>query len=138
MEGRFGIPEYIFDSYLMFRRKRIWWLVNKASQIELAAQLKICQVGLKAFQRVGQFVKPSTRMIQCFGHHATRARITVTEAELSDLLAGNRIPTDMDLAPGYVILSLRKNVVLGLGLFLKGQIRSQISRKELRETMLQS
>ena len=112
--------------------------MNKASQIELASQLKILQVGLKAFQRVGQFVKPSTRMIQCFGHHATRARIAVTEAELSDLLAGNRIPTDMDLDPGYVILSLRKNLVLGLGLFLKGQIRSQISRKELRETMLQS
>jgi NOL1/NOP2/fmu family ribosome biogenesis protein len=122
----------------MFKRKSNWWLLRETRQIVFASQLKVSQVGMKAFQRVGAFVKPATRMIQRFGHNATRARVDLNKEQLLKLVGGQPIPVDLDLDEGYVILSLREGWVLGLGLFINGRIHSQLSRKTLRRDMLQT
>jgi NOL1/NOP2/fmu family ribosome biogenesis protein len=136
LEGRFGIPEKLFDGYLLFKRKKSWLLMREAPQIYSASQLKVSKVGLKAFQRIGGFLKPTTRIIQIFGHTATKARLEIDERQLQRLLAAGELPFDLDLDNGYVILALRDNRVLGLGLFINGKVRSQIPRKELRKAML--
>jgi NOL1/NOP2/fmu family ribosome biogenesis protein len=100
------------------------------------SQLKITEMGLKAFQKVGAFVKPTTRMIQVFGHAATKARLEIDEKQLRRLLAGEELPIDLNLDKGYVILSIGINQILGLGLIINGKVRSQIPRKELRQAML--
>ncbi len=82
-------------------------------------------------------MKPTTRMIQIFGHTATKARLEINERQLQRLLAGDELPFDLDLDKGYVILTLRDNLILGFGLFINGRVRSQIPRKELRKDMLQ-
>ena len=132
LEVRFGIPEELFDEYLLFRRKKSWSIMKYAPQITLAAQLKVSRVGIKAFQKVGAFVKPTTRMIQAFGHRATRARVEIDEKQLKDLLMDEALPMDLELEKGYVMLSLGKDMVLGLGFYAQGKIRSQLPQKELR------
>jgi hypothetical protein len=136
LEERFGISENIFDDYLMFKRKNNWWLLKETPRIVFGAQLKVSQVGMKAFQRVGAFVKPGTRMIQSFGHKATRAKFELNKLQLLKLLAGDTLPADPDLDEGYLILSLHDRHILGLGLLINGRIRSQISRKALKKVML--
>lgn len=137
LEERFGIPEKLFDDYLFFKKKNSWWLLRRVAHIELASQLKVSKVGIKAFQRVGAFVKPTTRMIQIFGGAANRARLEIDTPQLIKLLAGEALYVDLAVEKGYMILSLGENRILGLGFFINGRVRSQIPRKELRQSMLQ-
>ena len=120
----------------MFRRKKSWLIFKNVPHITFASQLKISKVGMKAFQRIGAFIKPATRMIQNFGHAATKARFEINEEQLLRLLAGQPIPVEFDFDDGYVILDFRERWILGLGLFVNGKVRSQIPRKELREIMV--
>jgi len=93
-----------------------------------AAHIKPSLIGLKAFQRVGRFVKPSTRMIQTFGHRASRAILDIDDSQLYLLLSGTSVPFGGDIENGYVIISLHGRV-LGLGLCIDGMVRSQLPRK---------
>jgi len=101
-----------------------------------ASQLKISKSGLRAFHKVGGFIKPTTRLIQKFGSYATRARVEIKSAQLECLLGGESIPLDSDLDKGYVILTLGNDQILGLGLLINGRIRSQLPKKEIRKAML--
>jgi NOL1/NOP2/fmu family ribosome biogenesis protein len=137
LQDRFGIPEKIFDNYLLFRRRGGWQLINQdVVETPFAAQLKVSKVGLRAFQKIGKFVKPTTRFIQLFGSAATKAKLEIDESQLRRLVAGEELSMAMDLATGYVILSHRKEQVLGLGFFINGKVRSQIPKKQLKRAML--
>ncbi len=136
IENRFGIPEALFDDYLLFSTKRSWVLIKNATQIAWAAQLKVSKVGLRAFQRVGNFVKPTTRFIQTFGRFASKAKLQINMGQLQTLLEGGEIPVDLKLDNGYVILSTEEDRVLGLGFLINGKIRSQLPKKEIRSVML--
>jgi NOL1/NOP2/fmu family ribosome biogenesis protein len=131
LENRFGIPKKLFDGYLLFERKKSWWLLKDSPLTMLAAQLKVSMAGLRVFHRIGEFVKPTTRFIQLFGHWATRAKLDINERQLISLSEGERLPVDLKIENGYVILSLKEQP-LGLGLYIDGMVRSQIPRKELR------
>ncbi|MEE9420140.1 MAG: hypothetical protein V3W43_11705 [Desulfatiglandaceae bacterium] len=137
LEERFGIPERLFDDYLLFGRNKSWYLLRGGLQLVAASRLKVSKVGLRAFQKVGAFIKPTTRFIQVFGHAATKARLEIGEEQLQRLLAGQGLHMDLDLSKGYVILALRQNPILGLGFFIDGKVRSQIPRRELRQSMLE-
>ena len=91
---------------------------------------------MRAFQEIGEFVKPTTRFIQIFGTAATRAKLEIGKEQLQRLLEGQELPVDQGLGTGYVILTLGGHQVLGLGLLIDGRVRSQIPRKELRQPML--
>ncbi|MFH1123728.1 MAG: hypothetical protein V1758_08725 [Pseudomonadota bacterium] len=131
MESRFGLPASTFDGYLLFHRGQSWWLIRKSPYLQLAADFKMGMIGLRAFERVGRYVKPSTRMIQVFGGAATKGKFDLVEDEFQRLLAGEPVKTDLKLENGYLILSL-KGHILGLGLLIDGELRSQMPRKELR------
>jgi NOL1/NOP2/fmu family ribosome biogenesis protein len=130
MERRFGISENVFHGYLLFKRRRSWRLLKNSPFLQAASQLKVEGVGLKAFQRVGKFVKPTTRMIQMFGHLATRARVEMDEVQLQKLVGGEPLNVQLEEEDGYVILSLEDRI-LGLGLLIEGKVHLQIPRKEL-------
>ncbi len=95
-------------------------------------------MGMKTFQKVGQFLKPTTRFIQVFGRLATRAALVISEGQLKDLLEGEGLCLDLDIEQGYVILKLDEKRVLGLGLYVNGTLRSQISLKALKSAMIRS
>jgi NOL1/NOP2/fmu family ribosome biogenesis protein len=130
MERRFGIPENVFDRYLLFKRQRSWWLLKNSPFLQFVSRLKVAGVGLRAFQRVGRFMKPSTRMIQMFGHLATRARVEIDEVQLQNLVSGDPLHEELDIEDGYVILSFQGHIV-GLGLLIEGKVLSQIPRNEI-------
>ena len=110
--------------------------MKRSLQIEKASHLKVAKVGLRAFQRVGGFVKPTTRFIQTFGRFAGKAKLQINMVQLQTLLEGGEIPVDLKLNNGYVILSTEEDRVLGLGFLINGKIRSQLPGKEIRSAML--
>ena len=136
LEDRFGMPKGLFKDYLLFKRKDSWYLMRKPFQEMPASHLKISKVGLKAFNRIGDFIKPTTRMMQIFGSAATKARIEIDEKQLGALLSGEELASETDMEKGYVILTIKGNRVLGLGFLINGRVRSQLPRKEVREAMV--
>ena len=129
MEDRFGIPERLFNDYLLLKQEKAWWLLKKSRNISDAATLKVSLTGLRAFSQVGRFIKPSTRFIQLFGKEAKRATVEISTEELSLLLKGQALSKALDMEKGYVILCLERDFVLGLGFWDGHELRSQLPKK---------
>lgn len=131
LQGRFGIPENLFDDYFLFKKKGSWWLLRKSSLINSVIRLDVVRVGLRAFGKIGRFIKPTTRFIQIFGQRATRARFELDEKGFRNVSSGAAFPIKMALDDGYVILFFQGQP-LGLGLLLNKMLLPQIPHKELR------
>ena len=131
MEERFGMPPSLFDDYLLFRSGNTWRILRSSPQMEAAFRLRVEAVGVKAFHQIRAFVKPTTRLIQAFGGHATKARVALSRAQLAALARGGQLPLDTGLENGYVILTL-EGKPLGTGLLIDGRLRSQIPKSEIR------
>jgi NOL1/NOP2/fmu family ribosome biogenesis protein len=116
---------------MLLKTSRSWHLLSKSAHFEQALRLKTVQAGLKAFERVGSFIKPTTRFIQIFGSYATKAVVKIDRLELRRLLSGESIPADHEWGQGYVILAVDGYGVIGLGLLVGGQVRSQLRSREL-------
>jgi NOL1/NOP2/fmu family ribosome biogenesis protein len=137
LETRFGLKPGLFQDYLFFRKRKSWWIFRKTPLLADVSRIKISRMGMKAFQQVGRFIKPTTRFIQAFGRHATKATLVVEETQLRDLMEGKGLDISLEIDPGYVILSMDEPRVVGLGLYVNGLIRSQISKKALKAEMIQ-
>jgi len=135
LEERFGIHEQTFVDFDLFSKRKSWWLLRKTANAYLPVRLKVSQVGLRAFDKVGKYLKPTTRMIQLFGHHATRGTYQVDERGLQRLSRGESLEIDGLIDEGFVILRLREQV-LGLGLLAQGKITSRIRKYELNQISL--
>jgi NOL1/NOP2/fmu family ribosome biogenesis protein len=131
MRDRFGISPSVFKDYVFFKRKDSWRILHRSDHLERAARYKVEVVGIKAFHAINDFIKPTTRLIQLFGHLATRAWIEVSQEELKRLVSGKEIELVSDMEDGYVILRFQGNPV-GLGLLIRGRLKSQIPKKEAR------
>jgi NOL1/NOP2/fmu family ribosome biogenesis protein len=134
---RFGIPSEILDGYYLFERKKGWFILKKSEQVKNGADLKVSKVGLRAFRKVGHFIKPTTRFIQAFGRYATKAIFRLNMPQFETLVRTGEIPVDLALDKGYVVLSMEDNVILGLGFYIHGALRSQLPRNQIRESMLE-
>ncbi|MEJ2023738.1 MAG: hypothetical protein P8Y00_01725 [Deltaproteobacteria bacterium] len=137
LENRFGIGQNQFNDFLFFRKKKSWWICTEGPLFASVCRLRISRIGMKAFQQVGQFLKPTTRFIQLFGSWATKSTLVVSESELLRLQQGEVLYPDLELAQGYVILKLDEARIIGLGLYVNGRVRSQLSTKALRVAMLE-
>lgn len=126
LEERFGIPCRLFDEFLLFKTSRSWHLLSRSAHIGQAARLKAVQAGLKVFDQVGGFIKPTTRFVQVFGRYAGKAVVEIDKLGLQRLLSGGRIPAEPGCSDGYVILSLKGYGVIGLGLLIRGEVRGQL------------
>ena len=132
MEERFGISSLIFKDCLLFKHRKSWWLLRKHPSLLAPCRLKVKMAGLKAFQKVGAYIKPTTRLIQVFGSLATRAKWDLSDQQLEELLSEQSFEAhDTELEDGYVILSLG-DYILGLGLLIHGRVKSMIALRDLR------
>ena len=86
---------------------------------------------MRAFQRIGAFLKPTTRFIQVFGHYANRSVIDVKENELRWLVKGNHLNVKMRIENGYVIVK-SNGIIVGLGLLIGDKIRIQVPKKDIK------
>jgi NOL1/NOP2/fmu family ribosome biogenesis protein len=131
VEERFGIACSVFDDFMLLKTSRSWHLLSRSAHFEQAVRLKSVQAGLKAFERVGSFIKPATRFIQIFGPYATKKVVEIDRLELRSLLSGGSIPAGHGWEEGYVILTVDGYGIIGLGLLVGGRIRSQLRAREL-------
>lgn len=131
MDERFGISPSVFDEYLLYEKKNTYWFVRKSPLISGLGHLKIKRLGIKTFQKVGSFMKPTTRMIQYFGRHAAKAVFNIDLNMLRGIVSGEYIPVDTDMENGYIIL-LFKGQILGLGLLINGTVRSQLPSQDVK------
>jgi len=134
LEERFGIPEQSFVDFDLFSRRKSWWLLRKTTSVNLPVRLKVSQVGLKAFDKVGKYLKPATRMVQIFGHHATKGVYLLSDYELEKLLRAEPVEVASGMGDGFVILRFRKQV-LGVGLLIQGRITSRIRQSEAQRML---
>jgi NOL1/NOP2/fmu family ribosome biogenesis protein len=134
LEERFGIHEKTFADFELFSRRKSWWLLRKTVHANLPVRLKVSQVGLKAFDKVGKYLKPATRMIQLFGQHATKGVHRLTDAEFERLLRDEPLEVGKTMEDGFVILRLREHV-LGVGLLMQGTITSRIRQSEAQQML---
>ncbi len=130
MDQRFGMDDSIFNDYLLLKRNKNWWMLRRSGHISHASALKVRIAGLKAFQTVGRYIKPTTRMIQIFGRHAVRGVLGISQNDLKKLAEGEYISSDIEMDNGYIILSFN-GAVLGLGLLIDGRVTSQVPRRDL-------
>jgi NOL1/NOP2/fmu family ribosome biogenesis protein len=130
LEDRFGIVKAVFDDFLLLKKNKSWWLLRQSKDIRQASLLKVSTVGLKAFQIIGQYIKPTTRLIQIFGRHAKRAVFEVQPEDIKKMAMGMQFHTNVVLDDGYVILSFM-GVIIGLGLLIDGSVSSQMPRRDL-------
>ena len=85
------------------------------------AGLKISQLGMRAFQQVGQYLKPTTRFVQAFGKMATKSLFQVELPILQKIADGEAIIVDLGIENGYIIL-LYDDVPLGIGFYINGAV----------------
>jgi len=134
---RFGISPSNFDGFEMLETGKSWWLVRKSAYLELSSRYKVFACGMKAFQRVGRFIKPTTRLMQLFGREATRAIVEITGEELRSFARGEGIPCNLQLENGYVLLRMYGQYDLGLGLLIRGKVQLQIRKGDLQQIYLE-
>ena len=91
--------------------------------------MKVCQVGMRAFQQVGRHIKPTTRFVQVFGTLATKAVLPLDAYSLQKIVRGETISVDLGIENGYIILCY-EDYPLGIGLFIDGGVMGQLPKKE--------
>lgn len=108
--------------------------MKDAVALKRGCRLKVSSLGMRAFNQVGDFIKPTTRLIQLYGKNATKAKMTLSEENLRRLLGGDGLAVNMGLENGYVIL-FHNGHPIGLGLLINGTVRSQLPSKGLKFLM---
>jgi len=128
LEDRFGIGKDVFKEYLFFKKRNSWWILKYSNLIMNFSTLKVHMLGIRAFQLVSNYIKPTTRFIQMFGHLAKKAFIEIDHRTLNILFEKGRLEFQMDdITNGYIILMLNRRPI-GLGLYINGRIISQLPK----------
>ena len=128
VEKRFGIPASLFADYQFFCHRNSWHILKKSRYLSEGAKLKVNgYYGIKAFYKVGKYIKPTTRMIQLFGRYANRNIFFLTAEQALYLLNGGKIYISEAVEDGYVIISVDKRYIVGLGLVINSVLVSQLS-----------
>ncbi len=131
LENRFGIPTKVFDEYTIFKGATHYWLFPKTEHLFLLKKLSPETVGLLFLRKIKDFLKPTSTFLQRFGKYATKNIIELSEEQLKTLQKNKKIPIDISIDPGYVILR-DENWILGCGLYLNGYIFSYLETKVMK------
>jgi NOL1/NOP2/fmu family ribosome biogenesis protein len=120
---RFGIPAEVFEGLRLLRSGAYVHAVADEAA-EAVERLHWVDAGVRLLKIMkGDSVKPATRGVQLFGHHATRNLVDVTDSQLRDLMAGRLVGAEGE--KGYVILRLRGECI-GVALRRDGRLLSQL------------
>ena len=132
-EERFGIPLAVFADYRLVERAKTYAILRESPHVEAVATLQVHTVGVTVLRKVRQHLKPTTVVLQHFGHQATRHIVTLTTSQLETLLQHHAFALTLAIQPGYVILRYQSHI-LGCGLYLPGCLRSQLPFRQLRSS----
>ena len=124
---RFGISGAIFSNYYLFKRGRTVWLVSKDRRLRDLASVQVKSIGMPLLRWLGPHLKPTSVALQLLGTHANKNIVTLTSAQLRDLVERREIKTEFASTPGYVIV-VSTSLIIGCALHLPGRLISQFPR----------
>ena len=124
-EERFGIPKETFEPYLLLSTAKNYWLFINPPDLRSLQGLRVQTVGLLFTRRVSRWLKPTSTALQRFGHLASKNIVELSPSELDRLRREKRIPYQVDLEEGYVIIKC-EGKVWGCGLYAPGKLISYL------------
>lgn len=114
---RFGIPEYVLNTYTFWERGRKVWAFSG----ELWDINGVEVFGIKALTK-GRDLKPSTAFLRIVGKYAKKNVIFLDDNNALAFLRGRELNIDYPADGGYVVVRW-KNDVLGCGFYVKEERR---------------
>ncbi len=132
-EDRFGIEPAVFDAHSFWERGRgkIWVFRGEAD-----SPVAIEGLGMTALRTRGEHWKPTMAAVQRFGDHASRNVVHLDPEQARPFLAGRDQELDWDGDWGYLVVThdlAGGPEPLGVGLFIDGELRSQVPKGRRRE-----
>ncbi|WP_423751561.1 DUF7122 family protein [Salinirarus marinus] len=127
-EDRFGVPADAFDDYTFWEKgKGKVWILHA----DLETPVNVEGLGMTFLRTRQEHWKPTTDAVQRFGREATRNVVHLTRDQAVRFARGEDQDVDWDGDWGY--LGVAHDVVgepepLGVGLYLHGELRSQIPK----------
>jgi NOL1/NOP2/fmu family ribosome biogenesis protein len=132
--GRYGLPLDTFEDYTFWEKGagKVW-----AFAADLPAPAEVEALGMTFLRTRQEHWKPTTDAVQRFGREATRNVIVLEADEARAFIAGETREIDRwDGDWGYVIAAHEiAGAVepIGVGLYLYGELRSQVPKGRRRE-----
>ncbi|PSP74391.1 hypothetical protein BRC86_06075 [Halobacteriales archaeon QS_3_64_16] len=129
---RYGVPRETFAEQSFWEKGsgKIWAFAG-----ESPSPVAIEGLGLTFLRTRQEYWKPTTNAVQRFGHTATRNVIELEKGEARAFVAGHDQAIEWDGDWGYLIAAHDIDGLepLGVGLYLHGELRSQVPKGRRRE-----
>lgn len=133
LDDRYGIPPATFEGFSFWERGagKIWLLRGDAP-----TPIAIEGLGLAALRTRQDHWKPTLEFAQRLGDAAERNVIHLDERAAATFFAGESQERDWDGDWGYLLVAHEvagEPTVLGVGLYLHGELRSQVPKGRRRD-----
>jgi len=130
---RFGVERAVFDDYSFWERGagKIW-----AFRGELPSPVEIEALGMTFLRTRQEHWKPTLEAVQRFGAHADKNVLKLTHEQARAFVAGRDQEIDWDGDWGYLLVTHELAGAaepLGVGLYVYGELRSQVPKGRRRE-----
>jgi len=132
-DDRFGVPPETFEEHTFWERGsgKIWVFYG-----DLPSPVHIEALGMTFLRTRQEHWKPTLEAVQRFGDHAETCVIHLSREQARTFLAGDDQEIGWDGDWGYLIVThdLAGEVEpLGVGLYIHGELRSQVPKGRRRE-----
>ena len=132
-DERYGIDPSAFADYSFWEKgSRKLWAFRGAIDSPIAIE----SLGITFLRTRQEHWKSTTDAVQRFGRHATRNVLTLSREAARRFVAGEDQAIEWDGDWGYLIVAhdlAGEREPLGVGLYLHGELRSQIPKGRRRE-----
>jgi len=130
---RFGVDPAVFEERTFWERGagQIWLFHG-----DLPSPVDVEGLGMKVLRTRQEHWKPTLEAVQRFGHHADRNVLALTREQARQFVAGEDQNLDWDGDWGYLVVTHElagETAVLGVGLYVYGELRSQVPKGRRRE-----
>jgi NOL1/NOP2/fmu family ribosome biogenesis protein len=134
-DERYAIAPETFENYSFWEKGggKLWVFRG-----EVASPLEAEALGMTFLRTRQEHWKPTTNAVQRFGRDAEKNVVELDDAEARRFVAGEDQHVDWDGDWGYLIAAHElagEREPLGVGLFIDGELRSQVPKGRRRELL---
>jgi NOL1/NOP2/fmu family ribosome biogenesis protein len=134
-EDRYGVDPSVWDGYTFWEKGagKVWAFAG-----DVPSPIRVEAMGMTFLRTGGEHWKPTTDAVQRFGRHATAddTVVDLPRERAARFLAGEDQELDWDGDWGYLVVRHEyggRPEPIGVGLFLHGELRSQVPKGRRRE-----
>ena len=132
-DERFGVDPDVFADHTFWERGsgKVWAFTG-----EVASPVAVEGLGMAFLRTRREHWKPTLEAVQRFGRHAERNAIDLSREEAATFVAGRDRELDWDGDWGYLVVTHElagEREPLGVGLYVHGELRSQVPKGRRRE-----